>query len=335
MQQRQADGRSHAQLPDDSKPPGGPPPLLGIDAAWNLLLDARRRTTEGDAGSRLEIVVGEPGLPPGRVVLDKAGRRCLAGGDRFDPAARQLLDLFLDLALHPAAGTHVHAMLGQSLDGYIATQGGDSRYVNDAPSLVYQHRLRALSDAVLIGASTAVLDRPRLTTRHAPGPNPVRVVLDPRRRLPADHGLLHDGAARTLLIRGAEPGHVGPEGGLRRLSDQAAELHLPLDGRGFAPQAIVAALRRQGLTRLMVEGGGVTVTRFLAAHALDRLQLAVAPLLLGRGRPAIDLPAVERLAQGLRPRTRVFAMGCDVLFDMMLHDNPAAECDPWAGWPQA
>ena len=88
---------------------------------------------------------------------------------------------------------------------------------------------------------------------------------------------------------------------------------------GMIPPAdVVAALAALGVGRLLVEGGGVTVGRFLDAGLIDRLQLAVSPLILGSGRPALPVAPADRLDQGLRPRCRAHAMGADVLFDLSL-----------------
>jgi riboflavin biosynthesis pyrimidine reductase len=77
-------------------------------------------------------------------------------------------------------------------------------------------------------------------------------------------------------------------------------------------------LRDRGWSRIFVEGGGVTVSAFLEANLLDRLQMAIAPLIIGDGRPAIRLPAPATLRDCHRPRYRVFRMGGDVLFDCEL-----------------
>ena len=97
-------------------------------------------------------------------------------------------------------------------------------------------------------------------------------------------------------------------------------LRLPESDGQLAPARIVAALRERGLSRLLVEGGGDTAGRFLVAGRLDRLQLLVAPILLGGGRPAVRLPPAERLAGALRPACRRYLMGEDVLFDLRLTD---------------
>ena len=69
---------------------------------------------------------------------------------------------------------------------------------------------------------------------------------------------------------------------------------------------------------ILVEGGGVTVSRFLEAGLLDRLHLTVAPILMGSGRRGITLPPIETLDQALRPPCRHFSLGDDLLFDMDL-----------------
>jgi len=86
------------------------------------------------------------------------------------------------------------------------------------------------------------------------------------------------------------------------------------DGR-LRLDALLEALHRRGLRRLFVEGGGMTVSAFLAAGLLDRLQVAVTPLLIGEGRRGLSLPAGTALGDCLRPTCRVFRMGGDILFD--------------------
>jgi riboflavin biosynthesis pyrimidine reductase len=86
------------------------------------------------------------------------------------------------------------------------------------------------------------------------------------------------------------------------------------DGR-LRLDALLETLHRRGLRRLFVEGGGMTVSAFLAAGLLDRLQVAVTPLLIGEGRRGLSLPAGTALGDCLRPTCRVFRMGGDILFD--------------------
>jgi diaminohydroxyphosphoribosylaminopyrimidine deaminase / 5-amino-6-(5-phosphoribosylamino)uracil reductase len=92
----------------------------------------------------------------------------------------------------------VVAQLGQSIDGRITTDGRHPTCINGAAGLDHLHRLRALVDAVVVGVGTAVSDDPQLTVRRVAGPNPARVVIDPRGRLGVTARLLEMPARRRL-----------------------------------------------------------------------------------------------------------------------------------------
>jgi diaminohydroxyphosphoribosylaminopyrimidine deaminase/5-amino-6-(5-phosphoribosylamino)uracil reductase len=83
---------------------------------------------------------------------------------------------------------------------------------------------------------------------------------------------------------------------------------------------LLRQLNARGLYGIFIEGGGLTVSGFLEGSLLNSLQVTVAPLILGSGRPSITLPVIQDLAQGLRPRYRRYQMGEDLLFDCRLND---------------
>jgi diaminohydroxyphosphoribosylaminopyrimidine deaminase/5-amino-6-(5-phosphoribosylamino)uracil reductase len=207
-----------------------------------------------------------------------------------------------------AEGALIVAHLGQSLDGRIALADGQSKWITGKDDVVHNHRMRALFDAVLVGARTVLADDPQLNVREVDGPDPVRVVLDPAGRLGPAHGVFTDHALRTVVVR--RQGRGQPMGPI-----EVIEIESTADGD--LPRLVLKRLAERGLTRVFVEGGGVTVSRFLEAGCLDRLQISVAPVILGSGRPAITLPAVARIADALRPPTRRFILGDAVLFEMI------------------
>ena len=216
--------------------------------------------------------------------------------DIFGPLRQGLID---DLV--------VIAQCGQSIDARVATASGHSHYINGEAGLIHLHRLRALVDAVLIGVGTAIADDPLLTVRRVEGPNPARVIIDPKGRLPPTARVLSADGTRRLVVTAANT-PAAPPAGVELVSVAA-------DNGQLAPSAILAALAKRGLRRILVEGGTDTVSRFVAARCLDRLHILVAPIVLGAGRPSLTLPPIERLDQAMRAPMRAYNLGDDVLLD--------------------
>jgi riboflavin-specific deaminase-like protein len=225
-----------------------------------------------------------------------------------------LLDLYLPLL--EVGPTVAVAHLGQSLDGRIATASGASHYVTGEEDILHNHRMRALCDAVLVGAGTVRNDNPQLTVRLCAGRNPVRVVVDTERRLGTAYHVFEDGCAETLLFTAEDKASADRHG--------AAEvIGVPRWGEGLCPKAIRRTLAARGLPRLFIEGGGITVSRFLEAGGLDFLQVTIAPLIIGSGRMGISLPQVQTLSESIRPRVRYFRFGADVMVECDLRARGA------------
>jgi riboflavin-specific deaminase-like protein len=226
-------------------------------------------------------------------------------GQGWSVAEQGALDLYAPLARRDTGPITV-AQIGQSLDGRVATVIGDARDVSGPDGLAHLHRIRALVDGVVIGVRTALHDTPRMTVRLCPGTNPARIVIDPRGRLPDDAPLLRDDGAARIIIQAVE--RPRPRG--------VTVIRLPARGELIEPGDIIDALRAEGLSALLVEGGGITIAKFLEAKLLDRLQVAIAPLLIGGGPQGLTLPNPrERLADAIRPEMRAFFLGSDVVFD--------------------
>jgi riboflavin biosynthesis pyrimidine reductase len=250
---------------------------------------------------------------------------------------KPLLDARAQHQAHAHAAPWVVAQLGQSLDGFIATATGDSFFVNGESCLLHLHRLRALCDAVLVGAGTVAADNPQLTTRKVLGPQPTRVVIDALARLDGRARVFQDGQAPTLWVCDAQHAPTALQR-LQALSDTGNQganadsgtvphacevlavsglIDDPATG-GYAPQRVIDALAQRGLRLLFVEGGGLTVSRFFAAQALHRLHLAMAPVFIGQGRRGLQVQATDVMADCLRPPARTLGMGDDVLWDLAL-----------------
>jgi diaminohydroxyphosphoribosylaminopyrimidine deaminase / 5-amino-6-(5-phosphoribosylamino)uracil reductase len=173
--------------------------------------------------------------------------------------------------------------------------------------------MRALFDAVLVGASTVEIDDPLLTTRLVTGGTPVRVVLDPQARLRADHKVFSETSARTLVV--TAPGRR------THLPAHVELMQVPRTAAGLLDlEQLLPALRARGLSRIFIEGGALTIAHFLQAKLLHRLQLAVAPVTLGPG-PALPPHRLSPRSLPKLGQTRHFTLGRDTLFETSLRDH--------------
>jgi diaminohydroxyphosphoribosylaminopyrimidine deaminase/5-amino-6-(5-phosphoribosylamino)uracil reductase len=182
-----------------------------------------------------------------------------------------------------------------SLDGRIATAAGESRWITGAAAREQVHRLRAGHDAVLIGAETALADDPELTVR-LPGYNgrqPARVVLDSRQRLKSDCKLVATAREVPTFVVATTP----PEPRLTAAGVHVVTVRAVGEDRPEL-KTVVEALEREGLSRILVEGGGQVAASFLRCGLVDALEWFRAPIVIGgEGRPGVGALAIAALAQ--------------------------------------
>jgi len=201
----------------------------------------------------------------------------------------------------------VVGQLGQSLDGQIATATDQSKYINGADGLAHLHVLRAWADVVIVGVGTVIADDPRLTVRLVPGEHPMRLVLDPKGRIPSNAQLLTEPAVRTVVMTAVDsqssdlPEHV-----------EVVPFATTAQGQ-LSPSAVLQWLSEQGYQRILVEGGPATLEGFMAANCIDHLHLLTSALLLGVGRPGINQPAPRHLSEARRFVVTAHPLGDDLL----------------------
>jgi diaminohydroxyphosphoribosylaminopyrimidine deaminase / 5-amino-6-(5-phosphoribosylamino)uracil reductase len=186
----------------------------------------------------------------------------------------------------------------QTLDGRVATSTGESQWISCPDSLRFAHEMRASHDAVIVGAGTVHKDDPRLTVRHVPGPNPLRVVVDSTLRIPHDAAVLAGGAASGTVLAGTD--RASSERRERALTSGAMVLCLPsgFDGR-VDLKALLWELGALGVESVMVEGGATLITGFFKVGLVDRLAVCVAPKILGDGLPAVGDLGIRDLSRSL------------------------------------
>ena len=208
----------------------------------------------------------------------------------------EFLRIYLPYAVAPAEAKKKGRAVAvchfaQTLDGRIATGSGDSRWIGCRENLVHAHRMRALCDAVMVGAGTLRRDRPRLNIRHVEGDDPLRVVIGSG---PLDLSSLLEAAGAPVVTIGDE-------------AVEGAEL-LPVRRREGRMRGIeiLQALYARGVQTVLVEGGCATTSALIEDGAIDIVQLHIEPLLLGPGVSSFDRPPARQIADAVTFRRHAF-----------------------------
>ena len=174
------------------------------------------------------------------------------------------------------------AHIAQSLDGFIATESGESKYISGKENIEHIHRLRALSNVIIVGANTYLEDKPKLTTRLVEGTNPLICVFDPK-------GIIKKKDIKnniTLL-----------KADLKTLND---------------------ILSKNIYSIIYIEGGGKTISYFMNANILDRIHVCLCPIILGGGRASFVNKKYTKLSNVKSYSPDFYEMGDDILFDISL-----------------
>jgi diaminohydroxyphosphoribosylaminopyrimidine deaminase/5-amino-6-(5-phosphoribosylamino)uracil reductase len=211
-----------------------------------------------------------------------------------------------------------------SLDGKVATQGGDSKWISSEGSRAVAHRWRALLDAVAVGIGTAIADDPQLTARiDAVHRQPRRVVFDSTARLPLDSKLVAEAREVPLVV---VVSRAAPRGATDALETAGAEV-VVATGQN-EPARIASALDQLGaldppVTSVLLEGGPHLAGSFMDAGEIDEVRLFIAPLVLGgrTARDPLEGEGVDRVADAMRALTlRCEPLAGDVLVTARLRE---------------
>jgi diaminohydroxyphosphoribosylaminopyrimidine deaminase/5-amino-6-(5-phosphoribosylamino)uracil reductase len=249
----------------------------------------------------------------GREVLRAAGIEVALADGADAEACAELNAPFLTWAL--TGLPLVTLKMATSLDGKVATAGGESQWISGPESRALVHRWRADHDAVGVGLGTAMADDPRLTARDVEGPvrQPARVVFDSAARLSLRSALVHGAPEERLIVLAAAD---APPERVAALEAAGAEVAALEGGPAKRVAAGLRALGERGIQSLLVEGGAELAGALIAADAVDRVAWFLAPMLIGGREAPSALGGAGAPSLALAPRlsgARAERVGDDVL----------------------
>ena len=207
----------------------------------------------------------------------------------------------------------VTAKFAASLDGRIATAGGELRWITSEESRALAHRLRHTHDAILVGVNTVIADDPELTTRFKGGRSPLRVIVDSTLRVPATARALQAGPGGALLVTTTR---ARPED-IERFRDFGVQLEVVDAGPGGVDlRALIALLGSRDMLSVLIEGGAGVLGAAFDAGVVDKVVAILAPRIIGGvGAPAaVGGAGVASLAAArLLDRVSVDSAGPDLV----------------------
>jgi diaminohydroxyphosphoribosylaminopyrimidine deaminase/5-amino-6-(5-phosphoribosylamino)uracil reductase len=320
-----------------TRPPGGP------HAEIVALHRARSRVGErGLRGASMAVTL-EPCCFEGRTgpcteaLIDARLARVLVG--RLDPHARvggrgvrRLRAAGLDVSVGVLGAEcreqhrgfvsvvergrpYVSLKLAATLDGRIATSRGESRWITGDAARAWVHRLRSRTDAIMVGSETALADDPELSARRSGRVvhRPVRVLCDSALRVPPSAQLYRSAGVHATWVLCTRRAAAERGAGLERRG--ARVLVVPAQRGRLKLAAALTRLAEEGLTTVLVEGGGGLAAALLRARQVDELHWLVSGKLLGADAvPALGPLGVARLRDAFAvDRPRVRRVGADLL----------------------
>jgi diaminohydroxyphosphoribosylaminopyrimidine deaminase/5-amino-6-(5-phosphoribosylamino)uracil reductase len=250
----------------------------------------------------------------GRAALEKAGIKVIVGEGKAE--AKQINEAYFKFIT--SGLPFVTAKYAMSLDGKIATREGDSRWISSEEARNYVHNMRYISDAVMVGVNTVLVDNPRLTARTCHGrggtshSQPLRVVIDDVGRMPLDATMFAE-PGETLLVLGSK---VTIEEKAAYKKAGATVVELPSAGCMVDLKKLMKYLAGRNITSLRVEGGGALLGSLFDAALVDKVVCFIAPTIIGGARAKVPVAGhgVDKIIEAVRlKRVTVNRLSDDVM----------------------
>ena len=200
----------------------------------------------------------------------------------------------------------VIAQIGQSIDGRIALNNGNSHYINNPKSIIYLHCLRSISDAIIVGSNTIKKDNPLLTTRKIKGKNPKRIIIDGSLSLNNKYKIFNDGIENIIFTKSNKN---------TRLNNSTI---IRLKEKNFTKN-LITQIKKLKYKNILVEGGSKTISELINNKYIDILQFMIAPILIGSGINSLNLKEISNLNKAIRPKHNFNELENEIIINLFLN----------------
>ena len=200
----------------------------------------------------------------------------------------------------------VIAQIGQSIDGRIALNNGNSHYINNPKSIIYLHCLRSISDAIIVGSNTIKKDDPLLTTRKIKGTNPKRIIIDGSLSLNNKYKIFNDGNENIIFTKSNKN---------IRLNNSTI---IRLKEKNFTKN-FITQIKKLKYKNILVEGGSKTISELINNKYIDILQFMIAPILIGSGINSLNLKEISNLNKAIRPKYNFNELENEIIVNLFLN----------------
>ena len=200
----------------------------------------------------------------------------------------------------------VIAQIGQSIDGRIALNNGNSHYINNPKSIIYLHCLRSISDAIIVGSNTIKKDDPLLTTRKIKGTNPKRIIIDGSLSLNNKYKIFNDGNENIIFTKSNKK---------IRLNNSTI---IRLKEKNFTKN-LITQIKKLKYKNILVEGGSKTISELINNKYIDILQFMIAPILIGSGINSLNLKVISNLNKAIRPKHNFNELENEIIINLFLN----------------
>ena len=200
----------------------------------------------------------------------------------------------------------VIAQIGQSIDGRIALNNGNSHYINNPKSIIYLHCLRSISDAIIVGSNTIKKDDPLLTTRKIKGTNAKRIIIDGSLSLNNKYKIFNDGNENIIFTKSNKN---------IRLNNSTI---IRLKEKNFTKN-LITQIKKLKYKNILVEGGSKTISELINNKYIDILQFMIAPILIGSGINSLNLKEISNLNKAIRPKHNFNELENEIIVNLFLN----------------